>query len=112
MELFPYNYYVPGFYGALALQSGLTYAAWYDNFMNLWAKNKVNPDVYPPDYKDAVKKDIVIAGKPETVTNEIKRQIDEAGLNYFVCRFAFGDLSYEESLSSLSLFRESVLPNF
>mgnify|MGYP001240835038 FL=1 len=88
------------------------YEAWYNNFMNLWTKNNVNPDVYPPDYKDAVKKDIVIAGKPETVTNEIKRQIDKAGLNYFVCRFAFGDLSYEESLSSLSLFRESVLPNF
>ena len=31
LELFPYNYYVPGFYGALALQSGLVYAAWYDS---------------------------------------------------------------------------------
>ena len=31
LELFPYNYYVPGFYGALALQSGLTYAAWYNH---------------------------------------------------------------------------------
>ena len=88
------------------------YSAWYSNFMNLWRRNNVNPDVYPPDYKDALRKDIVIAGKPETVTNEIKRQIDEAGLNYFVCRFAFGDLSYKESLSSLTLFKELVLPNF
>ena len=88
------------------------YSAWYSNFMNLWRRNNVNPDVYPPDYKDALRKDIVIAGKPETVTNEIKRQIDKAGLNYFVCRFAFGDLSYEESLSSLNLFKELVLPNF
>jgi hypothetical protein len=30
VELFPYNYYIPGFYGALAQQRGLAYAAWYD----------------------------------------------------------------------------------
>jgi len=88
------------------------YSAWYSSFMNLWRKNDVNPNVYPPDYKDALKQDIVIAGTPEKVTEEIKRQIDVAGLNYFVCRFAFGDLSYEESLSSLSLFKELILPNF
>jgi hypothetical protein len=31
VELFPYNYYIPGFYGSLAQQAGLAYAAWYDD---------------------------------------------------------------------------------
>jgi hypothetical protein len=33
-------------------------------------------------------------------------------LNYFVCRFAYGDLSYEESARSLALFSDNVAPKF
>jgi hypothetical protein len=46
------------------------------------------------------------------VAAEIARQVDAAGLNYFVCRFAYGDLSYQESARSLALFSEAVAPQF
>jgi len=35
-------------------------------------------------------RDAAIVGTPETVAAEIERQIETAGLNYFVCRFAYG----------------------
>ena len=88
------------------------YAAWYDNFAKLWRHFGKIPGAYSPDYDEARGLDAVIAGTPATVSAEIARQIDAAGLNYFVCRFAFGDLSYEESARSLALFGEAVAPQF
>ena len=88
------------------------YTAWYNNFMNLWRHFDADPRVYPPDFNEARERDIIIAGSPETAAAEIARQVEAAGLNYFVCRFAFGDLSYDESARSLSLFREAVAPQF
>jgi len=34
----------------------------------------------------------------------------EAGANYFVAQFSFGDLSHEEVLQSASIFAREVLP--
>jgi len=92
--------------------AGRAYTAWYNNFMNLWRHFGTDPRVYPADFEEARERDIIIAGSPETAAAEIARQVDAAGLNYFVCRFAFGDLSYEESARSLALFSEAVAPQF
>ena len=37
-------------------------------------------------------------------------QVAEAGVNYFLCRVAFGDLSFNESLRSVELFAREVMP--
>ena len=42
----------------------------------------------------------------------LKREIDTAGVNYVLTRFAFGDLTHEESVHSLSLFTAKVMPEF
>lgn len=46
------------------------------------------------------------------VASEIERQIEEAGLNYFVCRFAYGNLSFEEAAASFERFAAEVMPRF
>jgi hypothetical protein len=51
-----------------------------------------------------------IAGTAATVRDALVRQIGEAGVNYFVCRFAFGDMALAESLRSLELFASQVMP--
>ena len=88
------------------------YAVWYENFAKLWRHFGKIPGAYSSDFDDARRFDAVIAGTPATVSTEIERQIEAAGLNYFVCRFAFGDLSYEESARSLALFSDAVMPRF
>ena len=37
-------------------------------------------------------------------------QIAETGVNYLVCRLAFGDMALAESLRSLELFARQVMP--
>ena len=51
--------------------------------------------------------------KGESVSPFVSRSlkiIDESGVNYFVCRFAFGDLTLNESGRSIKLFAERVMP--
>ncbi|MCZ6588188.1 MAG: LLM class flavin-dependent oxidoreductase [Alphaproteobacteria bacterium] len=88
------------------------YAVWYDSFAKLWRHFGTTPGAYSADFDEAKDLDAVIAGSPETVSAEIERQVDAAGLNYFVCRFAYGDLSYQESARSLALFSDAVAPRF
>ena len=38
--------------------------------------------------------------------------INRGGVNYLLCRFAFGDLTLAESLRSVELFASEVMPHF
>ena len=40
----------------------------------------------------------------------LARQVAEAGVNYLVCRLAFGDMALAESLRSLELLAGHVMP--
>jgi alkanesulfonate monooxygenase SsuD/methylene tetrahydromethanopterin reductase-like flavin-dependent oxidoreductase (luciferase family) len=51
-----------------------------------------------------------IAGSPATVTKFLQEQMSQAGCNYLVGQFAFGDLRPEEAARSLNLFIEHVMP--
>jgi hypothetical protein len=53
-----------------------------------------------------------IAGSPQTVREFIAAEREATGINYFVSWLAFGDLSLDESLASLELFRTEVMPVF
>jgi hypothetical protein len=44
------------------------------------------------------------------VREAIARQAEQSGVNYLLARFAFGDLSLEESLQSAELFAQAVMP--
>jgi alkanesulfonate monooxygenase SsuD/methylene tetrahydromethanopterin reductase-like flavin-dependent oxidoreductase (luciferase family) len=52
-----------------------------------------------------------IAGSPATVTKFLRDQMKEAGCNYLVGQFAFGDLCPEETSRSLDLFIKHVMPH-
>ena len=54
----------------------------------------------------------LIAGTPATVRAKIEEQLDQSQANYFVARFAYGELTHEESVRSLELFRDEVMPHF
>lgn len=83
---------------------------WFDSFEWLWQRNGTSPGVYARDFATARARDQLIAGAPDTVAAEIARQIEAAGVNYFVCRFAFGDLGFAESARSLARFVGQVMP--
>jgi alkanesulfonate monooxygenase SsuD/methylene tetrahydromethanopterin reductase-like flavin-dependent oxidoreductase (luciferase family) len=82
--------------------------------MHLWRvhDNPLKNYPIPEDFGAAVDAGIAIVGTAEEVTDRLKREIDISGVNYVLTRFAFGDLSHEESVHSLSLFTAKVMPEF
>ena len=44
------------------------------------------------------------------MTEIIRQQMAEAGANYFVGQFAFGDLTLAETRHSIELFARDVMP--
>jgi alkanesulfonate monooxygenase SsuD/methylene tetrahydromethanopterin reductase-like flavin-dependent oxidoreductase (luciferase family) len=64
-----------------------------------------------PAQFDAIAEDgRAFAGTPEAIAEYVQKQMSESGANYFVGQFAFGDLSQEETLRSIALFSEEVIP--
>jgi alkanesulfonate monooxygenase SsuD/methylene tetrahydromethanopterin reductase-like flavin-dependent oxidoreductase (luciferase family) len=64
----------------------------------------------PPEFDQIKDGGRGIAGSPESVAQMIKAQMAEAGTNYFVAQFAFGDLTLAEILRTVDLFVRRVMP--
>lgn len=90
------------------------YAKWYASLMYLWRAHGAVPATlsFPESFDEAVEAGYGVAGTADMVRDELGRQAETAGVNYILCRFAFGDLSYGESLRSVELFRAGVMPAF
>jgi alkanesulfonate monooxygenase SsuD/methylene tetrahydromethanopterin reductase-like flavin-dependent oxidoreductase (luciferase family) len=89
------------------------YARWRESLMLLWIKHDLNiPHLniaFPLTFDDAAAQNRAAAGTPEQVRAHLQRDIDEGGLNYLLCRFAFGDVTQEESVNSINLFTSRVM---
>jgi len=87
---------------------------WYNSLQHLWRVNGNPMKSYPipEDFSAAEKAGIVLVGTPDDVAEKLQQEIAISGVNYVLTRFAFGDLSYQESLRSLTLFEREVMPRF
>jgi alkanesulfonate monooxygenase SsuD/methylene tetrahydromethanopterin reductase-like flavin-dependent oxidoreductase (luciferase family) len=92
--------------------AGPAYKVWYDSLVSLWRKFRSIPYHFAENLEIALAKDSAIVGSPATVRAEIGRHVAETGCNYFVTRFAYGNLTHEESARSLALFTSEVMPHF
>jgi alkanesulfonate monooxygenase SsuD/methylene tetrahydromethanopterin reductase-like flavin-dependent oxidoreductase (luciferase family) len=88
------------------------YARWWEGFIYLWRMRGIKPPftTYTEDFDAILKNGQAIVGSPDTVRETIASQAKDAGLNYFLLRFAFGDLTLEESMRSVDLFASLVQP--
>ena len=88
------------------------YRMWYASFMKLWLDygRKLPGVVYPAEFDGEGHNGRMIAGSPRTALDALQGQIDESGVNYVACRFAFGDLTFGETRHSVELFAEQVMP--
>jgi len=88
------------------------YRRWHDSFMYLWRTYGIDPTTvsYPPEIDGQAADGRAIIGTPQFVLESLHAQIEEAGVNHIGCRFAFGDLTLAESLRSVELFAEHVMP--
>ena len=84
----------------------------YKSFMKLWNIHGTQPRYarIPEDFETVVKNGGGVAGSPGTIGEQVSRIAAEAGANYFVSQFSFGDLTQEEVLHSAGIFAREVLP--
>ncbi len=90
------------------------YDKWRASFLKLWIAHNQMPvahAVFPERYEDAEAQGRAVAGPPDKVRAALMKAADEGGLNYLLCRFAFGDITGDESLHSIDLFTRHVMPD-
>jgi alkanesulfonate monooxygenase SsuD/methylene tetrahydromethanopterin reductase-like flavin-dependent oxidoreductase (luciferase family) len=88
------------------------FALWYDALIHLWRAHGVGlpRQLIPAAFEDALEQGYIVAGAAATVRDRLRRDNAIAGINYCICRMAFGDLSFEESARSVELFADEVMP--
>ncbi|HSF32259.1 MAG TPA: LLM class flavin-dependent oxidoreductase [Candidatus Tectomicrobia bacterium] len=92
-------------------------AAFADFISNFNYLRTVNGDTsgraaYLADFEARLAEGLHIVGSPETVKTQVQEHIRITGSNYFVGSFFFGTLTGEQTLRSLRLFAEEVMPAF
>lgn len=87
---------------------------WYESLQHLWRAhgNPMKSYSIPEDFYAAAAAGILLVGTADEVAQGLQREISISGVNYVLTRFAFGNLTYEESLRSLNLFVRDVMPEF
>ncbi|TMG78095.1 MAG: LLM class flavin-dependent oxidoreductase, partial [Betaproteobacteria bacterium] len=103
------------FVGRKALEArataGRAYRRWHESFNYLSSLMGFRHlRERPPEFDAIVEDGRAFAGTPESVAEYVRKQMNEAGANYFVGQFAFGDLALEETLRSVGLFAAEVMP--
>jgi alkanesulfonate monooxygenase SsuD/methylene tetrahydromethanopterin reductase-like flavin-dependent oxidoreductase (luciferase family) len=86
--------------------------SFHQSFMKLWKLHGTQPRFarMPEDFETLVEHGGGIAGSPATVRDRVRAMTAEAGANYFIGQFSFGDLAHEEVMHSAGLFAREVLP--
>src|SRR6185295_13846524 len=91
------------------------YPRWRTSFRWLFNRHGTEPRVigiYPPTFDELIALNNGIAGSPETVRRFIAAEIAANNCNYFVPQMVFGDMTLKESLRSIELFGNDVMPAF
>ena len=90
------------------------YANWHQSFMFLWDRRGSRPPnaAYPDSFDELVTRGLAVAGSPSSVRDTLRRQAADAGVNYLLCRFAFGDIRRDEVEASVTMFAREIMPAF
>lgn len=89
------------------------YRRWLQHMELLWIKHGTKlPLGLPPEIGPLLQIGAAFAGTASEFKNFVDQQIRATGATYLVCDVAFGDLSYAESMQTVKLLGEEVIPHF
>ena len=84
---------------------------WYTSLMHLWRVHAIQiPLNFPEDFAAARAAGLCLIGSVATVRDAILKEVEQAGINYLLCRLAFGDLPKSASLQSIALLEQEIMP--
>jgi alkanesulfonate monooxygenase SsuD/methylene tetrahydromethanopterin reductase-like flavin-dependent oxidoreductase (luciferase family) len=85
---------------------------WAASFLKLWNDHGDTTYQHRVNLDAALRGETILCGSPARVRAQVARLIEATGVNYVVCCFAWGDLTLAQSLRSLHLFANEVMPAF
>jgi alkanesulfonate monooxygenase SsuD/methylene tetrahydromethanopterin reductase-like flavin-dependent oxidoreductase (luciferase family) len=89
------------------------YRPWLKHMELLWVRNGTKlPLGLPQEIGPLLDARAAFAGTVDEFKGYLENQIRSTGATYFVCDVAFGDLAPEESLQTIKLLGEQVIPHF
>ena len=85
---------------------------WYHSITKLWHDhNDHNVDGLFA-WETSTQYETILFGSPARVREQMERLVEASGCNYVICAFTWGTLPHEQTLHSLRLFVEEVIPAF
>jgi alkanesulfonate monooxygenase SsuD/methylene tetrahydromethanopterin reductase-like flavin-dependent oxidoreductase (luciferase family) len=85
---------------------------WYHSITKLWHDH----DDHMPDrlfsWETSTQHETILFGSPARVREQIAQLLEVSGCNYVICAFAWGTFPHAQTLRSLRLFAEEVMPAF
>jgi len=88
---------------------------WKASFVKLWDDHddaSIFQRISLLDLETSLRDEMIVSGSPERVRAQVSRLMAASSANYFVGCFAWGDLTLDQSLKSLRLFADEVIPAF
>jgi alkanesulfonate monooxygenase SsuD/methylene tetrahydromethanopterin reductase-like flavin-dependent oxidoreductase (luciferase family) len=88
------------------------YPVWHQSFFELFYRYGQKPvqTTWAPSFAEMQASGLAFAGAPATVSRALRAQLELVDANYLVGQFVFGDMSLAESIKSVTLFGEQVMP--
>ena len=80
------------------------------HFLKLWHEHSDHSRDSLVDFERGLESGTILAGSAESVLERLSAEVEESGINYLMCTFAFGSLSHENAMHSMSAFAEDVMP--
>ena len=91
-------------------EARVAWKAWCDNINYLWNIGDSDNLKWLYDFDALLADEKIIAGSPETVNEQVWRAIEDSGINYFIGVFAWGNISAEKAMRSITYFVDEVIP--
>ena len=85
---------------------------WYRSIMKLWHDHDDHTYDAVFAWEPSLQGETILFGSPARVREQMARLLEVSGCNYVIGAFAWGTLSLAQSLHSLRLFAEEVMPAF
>jgi alkanesulfonate monooxygenase SsuD/methylene tetrahydromethanopterin reductase-like flavin-dependent oxidoreductase (luciferase family) len=85
---------------------------WAASFVKLWADHGDTAVAHRVNLDTALRHETMLVGSPARVRDQVARLVETTGVDYVIGCFAWGDLTLAQSLRSLRLFTEHVMPAF
>ena len=80
------------------------------NYLRLVHGDTSGRAAYLADFEARLQEGLHVVGSPDTVKQQVQAHVQMTGSNYFVGSFFFGSLTSEQTLRSMRLFAEEVMP--